>query len=81
MASGTIIKCEDVNGTYSSSILTCASLLRPSTDSNTMGDNIKVVKLVVKVFSMIRCCLISFIVLKTGWLLIILGLSSGWQII
>lgn len=80
MASGTIIKCEDVNGTYSSSILTCASLLRPSTDSNTMGDNIKVV-ILVKVFCMIRCCLISFIVLKTGWLLIILGLSSGWQII
>ncbi|KAG5549413.1 hypothetical protein RHGRI_014679 [Rhododendron griersonianum] len=42
VASGTIIKCEDVNGTYSSSILTCASLLRPSTDSNTMGDNIEV---------------------------------------
>ncbi|KAI8555889.1 hypothetical protein RHMOL_Rhmol05G0209600 [Rhododendron molle] len=42
VASGTIIKCEDVNGRYSSSILTCASLLRSSTDSNTMGDNIKV---------------------------------------
>ncbi|XP_058222421.1 putative protease Do-like 14 isoform X2 [Rhododendron vialii] len=40
--SGTIIGCEDVNGTYISTILTSATLLRSSWESNAIEDDIKV---------------------------------------
>ncbi|XP_058184448.1 putative protease Do-like 14 isoform X2 [Rhododendron vialii] len=42
VGSGTIIGCEDVNGTYSSTILTSATLLRSSTESNAIQDDIEV---------------------------------------
>lgn len=44
--SGTIIGCEDVNGTYTSTILTSATLL---TESNAIQDDIEVVILVIEV--------------------------------
>ncbi|KAI8545298.1 hypothetical protein RHMOL_Rhmol07G0030400 [Rhododendron molle] len=40
--SGTIIGCEDVNGTYISTILTSATLLRSSWESDAIEDDIKV---------------------------------------
>ncbi|KAF7154366.1 hypothetical protein RHSIM_Rhsim01G0092700 [Rhododendron simsii] len=42
VGSGTIIGCEDVNGTYTSTILTSATLLRPYTESNAIQDDIEV---------------------------------------
>ncbi|XP_058184461.1 putative protease Do-like 14 [Rhododendron vialii] len=42
VGSGTIIGCEDVNGTYTSTILTSATLLRSSTESNALQDDIEV---------------------------------------
>ncbi|KAF7153545.1 hypothetical protein RHSIM_Rhsim01G0093700 [Rhododendron simsii] len=47
--SGTIIDCEEVNGTYTSTILTSTTLLRSSPESNTLQDDMKVVILVIKV--------------------------------
>lgn len=41
--SGTIIDCEEVNGTYTSTILTSTTLLGSSPESNTLQDDIKVV--------------------------------------
>ncbi|XP_028061283.1 uncharacterized protein LOC114264781 isoform X4 [Camellia sinensis] len=41
-SSGTIIGCEDVNGTYMSTILTSTTLLRSPTDSNAVPDDLKV---------------------------------------
>lgn len=58
--SGTIIGCEDVNGTYISTILTSATLLRSSWESNAIEDDIKVVILVIEVLGAIRCRLIVF---------------------
>lgn len=40
--SGTIIGCEHVNGTYTSTILTSTTLIRSSTDSNAIQDDIEV---------------------------------------
>ncbi|XP_058184498.1 putative protease Do-like 14 [Rhododendron vialii] len=40
--SGTIIDCEDVNGMYTSTILTSTTLLRSSPESNTVQDDMKV---------------------------------------
>ncbi|KAL7237181.1 hypothetical protein ACSBR1_020283 [Camellia fascicularis] len=40
--SGTIIGCEDVNGTYISTILTSTTLLRSPTDSNAVLDDLEV---------------------------------------
>ncbi|KAI7993080.1 putative protease Do-like 14 [Camellia lanceoleosa] len=40
--SGTIIECEDVNGTFISTILTSATLLRSPIDANAILDDIKV---------------------------------------
>ncbi|XP_058184479.1 putative protease Do-like 14 isoform X2 [Rhododendron vialii] len=40
--SGTIIDCEEVNGTYTSTILTSTALLRSSPESNTLQDDMKV---------------------------------------
>ncbi|KAE9459999.1 hypothetical protein C3L33_08069, partial [Rhododendron williamsianum] len=40
--SGTIIDCEEVNGTYTSTILTSTTLLGSSPESNTLQDDIKV---------------------------------------
>ncbi|KAF7154033.1 hypothetical protein RHSIM_Rhsim01G0093600 [Rhododendron simsii] len=42
VGSGTIIGCEDVNETYTSTILTSATLLRSSTESNAIQDDIEV---------------------------------------
>ncbi|KAG5564653.1 hypothetical protein RHGRI_000742 [Rhododendron griersonianum] len=49
VGSGTIIGCEDVNGTYTSTILTSATLLGSSTESNAIQDDIEVVILVIEV--------------------------------
>lgn len=43
MGSGTITESEEVNGTYFSTILTSASLLRTSAESDAIPDDIKVV--------------------------------------
>ncbi|KAH7840450.1 hypothetical protein Vadar_017145 [Vaccinium darrowii] len=40
--SGTIIGCEHINGTYTSTILTSTTLIRSSTDSNAILDDIEV---------------------------------------
>ncbi|KAG5564650.1 hypothetical protein RHGRI_000740 [Rhododendron griersonianum] len=40
--SGTIIDCEEVNGSYTSTILTSTALLRSSPESNTLQDDMKV---------------------------------------
>ncbi|KAI8536071.1 hypothetical protein RHMOL_Rhmol10G0227400 [Rhododendron molle] len=40
--SGTIIGCEDVNGTYTSTILTSTTLLRSSTEPNALEDGLEV---------------------------------------
>lgn len=43
MGSGTITESEEFNGTYFGTILTSASLLRTSAESDAIPDNIKVV--------------------------------------
>lgn len=50
--SGTIIVCEEVNGTYTGTILTSATLLR-STESNAIQEDIEVVILVIEVLDTI----------------------------
>ncbi|KAI7990716.1 hypothetical protein LOK49_LG12G02468 [Camellia lanceoleosa] len=40
--SGTIIECEDVNGTFINTVLTFATLLRSPIDANAIPDDIKV---------------------------------------
>lgn len=62
--SGTIIDCEEVNGTYTCTILTSTTLLRSSPESNTLQDDMKVVILVIKVMVFIRYCLVFFTELK-----------------
>lgn len=43
MGSGTIIESEEVDGTHFSTILTSASLLRSTPESDAMPDDIKVI--------------------------------------
>lgn len=57
--SGTIIGCEDVNGKYTSTILTSATLLR-STESNAIQEDIEVVILVIDVLDTLRYYLLVF---------------------
>ena len=49
MGSGTMIDCENVNGTYFSTILTSASLLRSSAELEAVPEDIKVI-ISIKVF-------------------------------
>lgn len=58
--SGTIVDCEEVNGTYTSTILTSATLLRSSPESNSLQDDMKVVILVIKVMVFIQYYLVFF---------------------